>query len=143
MQPDPSEDALKQFASNVSNNDVIVPVEPSDLKSVWKMAEEIREHSDPKKHTAVDARSFEAVCSPGANVMAVWYRASMLGMLAQSTGLLAPESPDEAKDIVFNVAARFPIKFMQPGVVSQGLPLDVEEFVKQVEDELHRLGFKA
>jgi len=29
--------------------------------------------------------------------MALWYRASMLGMLAQSTGLLAPELPDSAK----------------------------------------------
>ena len=141
MQPDPSEDALNQFGRTVSNNGVIVPVEPSDLKNVWKIAEEIQEQH-PKEHTSIDVRSFEAVCSPGANVMAVWYRASMLGMLAQSTGFLAPELPDDTKDVVFKVAARFPIKFMEPGVAYQGLPLDVQEFVKQVEDELQRLGFK-
>ena len=72
----------------------------------------------------MDVRSFAADCSPDANVTAVWYRASMLGVLAQPTGLLAPEVPDNVKDAVFNVAARFPFRFMQPGVVYQGLPLD-------------------
>ena len=87
MQPDPSEDALNQFASKVSNNGEIVPVEPSDLKKVWKMAEEIRERSDPKVHSAIDVRTYAEVCSPGANVMAVWYRASMLGVLVHSAGV--------------------------------------------------------
>jgi len=143
MQPDPTEAALNMFASNVSSNGEIVPVEPSDLKSVWKIVEEIREHSGSNEHSAIDVRTYAEVCSPGANVMAVWYRASMFGVLVQSAGLLAPELPDDATDVVFNVAARFPIKFMKPGVVSQGLPLDAEEFMKQVEDELRRLGFKV
>ena len=55
----------------------------------------------------------------------------------------APELPDDAKDVVFNVAARFPIKFMEPGVAYDGMPLDVQAFVKEVEDELGRLGFKV
>ena len=143
MQPDPTEAAFNMFANTVSNDGVILPVEPSDLKQVWKMAREIPERSDPKVQTAIDPRGFAAVCSPGANVTAIWYRASMLGMLAQSSGLLAPEVPDNVKDAVFNVAARFPFKFMKPGVVYEGLPVDVQAFVKQVEDELRRLGFKA
>jgi len=143
MQPDPAEAALNMFASSLSNDGVILPVEPSDLKSVWKIAEEIREHSGSNKHSAIDVRTYAEVCSPGANVMAVWYRASMFGVLVQSAGLLAPELPDDAKDVVFNVAARFPFKFIEPGVVHDGLPVDVQAFVKQVEDELGRLGFKV
>jgi hypothetical protein len=141
MQPDPSEHQ-NIFAAKIAENGMIFPVEPSDLKSVWKMTEERRNRSDRNEHTATDVQVFAQVCSPGANVMAVWYRASMLGMLVQSAGLLAPELPHEAKDAVFNVAARFPIKFMVPGVVHEGLPMDVQEFMKQVEDELGRLGFK-
>jgi len=143
MQPDPAEAALNMFASSLSNDGAILPVESSDLKKVWKMAEERRERSDPKVHSATSAGSFAAVCSPGANVMAVCYRASMLGMLAQSTGLLAPEVPENVREAVFNVAASFPFQFMKPGVVYEGLPVDVQAFVKQLEDELRRLGFKV
>ena len=75
--------------------------------------------------------------------MALWYRASMLGLLAQRTWLMAPALPDEAKDAVFNLAARFPINFLVPGVEYQGFPVDVQEFMKQVEDEVRRLGFKV
>jgi hypothetical protein len=142
MQSDPAEAALNMFANTVSSDGVILPVEPSDLKQVWKMTEEIREHSDPNVHVAIDVRGYADVCSPGANMMAIWYRASMLGLIAEQTGLFAPELPEEARDVVFDVAAKFPIKFMRPGVVHDGLPVDVEAFVKQVEDELHRLGFK-
>jgi len=53
MQPDPTDAAPNQFATTVSNNGVIVPVEPSDLKSVWKMAEEIRDQSDPNERYAI------------------------------------------------------------------------------------------
>ena len=141
MQPDPTEAALNQFSSTVSNNGLIVPVAPADLKNVWnKRLETLAQY--PNEQMAIDPRMFASVCSPGANLMAIWYRASMLGLLAQRTGLLAPELPDEAKDVVFNFAARFPIKFMQLGVVYDGLPVDVQDFMKQVEDELRRLGFE-
>lgn len=138
MDPDP----INVFMSNVSKDGLIVSVEPSDLKNVWKMGEELREQHGLKEHGSIDPKIFAAVCSPGANVMALWYRASMLGVIVQQTGLLAPELPDDARDVVFNVAARFPIKQMEPGIVYDGLPLDVQAFVEQIEDELRQLGFK-
>jgi hypothetical protein len=60
----------------------------------------------------------------------------MLGLLAEHVGLLPPEMPSEVRDVVFNVAATFPIKRMEPGVQYQGLPLDVNGFVKQIEHDL-------
>jgi hypothetical protein len=44
--------------------------------------------------------------------------------------------PSEVRDVVFNVAAKFPMKRMEPGVQYQGSPLDAEGFVKQIEREL-------
>ena len=44
--------------------------------------------------------------------------------------------PSAVRDVVFNVAAKFPMKRMEPGVEYQGLPMDVEGFVKQIEHDL-------
>jgi hypothetical protein len=60
----------------------------------------------------------------------------MLGLLAETVGLLPPEMPSEVRDVVFNVAAGFPMKSMEIGVQYQGLPMDVDGFVKQIEHDL-------
>jgi hypothetical protein len=55
--------------------------------------------------------------------------------LPTGTGLLSRWVQDgEFEDAVLKVAARFPMKKLNVGVVHQGLPFDVEEFVKQVEE---------
>jgi hypothetical protein len=41
----------------------------------------------------------------------------------------------EFEDAVLKVAAKFPMKKLNVGVVHQGLPFDVEEFVKQIAEE--------
>ncbi len=47
--------------------------------------------------------------------------------------LLAPWTHDGQLDAaVFQVAATFPIEKMRTGVVREGPPFDVEEFVKQI-----------
>jgi len=38
----------------------------------------------------------------------------------------------EFDDAVFQVAATFPMEKMRTGVVREGLPFDVDEFVKQI-----------
>ena len=113
---------------------LVPPMDPSDLKDVWKRGQELRalQGSEP----AVTSYDLRGNCSPGADDTAVWYRASILGLLAESVGLLPPEMPSEVRDVVFNVAAKFPMKRMEPGVEYQGLPMDVDGFVKQIEHEL-------
>lgn len=139
MDPDPE----TLFANIAPKDGLVETVEPSDLKAVWKMVEEMRGQRDSNEHIAIDARMYANACSPGANVLAVWYRASFLGLIAKQTGLLAPEVPDDVADVVFKIAASFPMKPIQPGVVSKGLPLDVEAFVKQIQDELRQRGLKV
>ncbi len=111
----------------------VAAVNPDDLRNVWKMTREVQARS-AGQGVVLDGRMYKSVCSPEANVMAVWYRASMLGMLQ-----MLPESPltpwtydGELDAAVFQVAARFPMKKMEVGVVQQGPPFDVQEFVKQV-----------
>jgi hypothetical protein len=64
---------------------------------------------------SLSSRLYESACSPGANVVAVWYRASILGVLQT-----LPENPlkpwsheGELDDAVFQIAATFPLKNCQ------------------------------
>ena len=115
------------------SGDEVSAVNPDDLRNVWKMTCTILANNQGQG-VALDARMFERMCSPGANVMAVWYRASMLGMLQILPGepLTQWLHDGELDEAVFQVAATFPLKKMEVGVVHEGLPFGVEEFFKQV-----------
>jgi hypothetical protein len=115
-------------------------VDPADLKAVCGRMRDMKARAS--QNTAISSSAYQGVCSPGADTMAVWYRASMLGlleMLPQVSPQMFPESPltpwlhdGEIDDAVIQVAATFPMKNMEVGVVRDGLPFDVEEFLKQV-----------
>jgi hypothetical protein len=115
------------------SGDIVAAVNPDDLRNVWKMTREILAHNQGQG-VALAANMFESACSPGADAKAVWYRASMLGLLQ-----MLPESPltpwtheGELDDAVFKVAATFPMKKMDVGVVYNGPPFDLQEFLTQI-----------
>jgi hypothetical protein len=114
----------------------VAAVDPADLRAVSAMVRDVQVGVGGQQ-CSIDIRSFQSVCSPGADVMAVCYRASMLGLLQRIPGgPLTPWTHDgELDDAVFNVAAVFPMKRMEVGVVRDGPPFDVQEFVKQVRNE--------
>lgn len=86
--------------------------------------------------TATSIHLFEQVCSPGADVQAVWYRLSMLQMLPGPLGVLSPWLRDgEPVDAVFKVAATFPMERMSVGVPQQELPFDVKGFLAEIEKQ--------
>ncbi|MDQ1407192.1 MAG: hypothetical protein QOG55_2821 [Acidobacteriaceae bacterium] len=93
-------------------------VKPDDLKSVWRL------FGGQSRSTGENV--YKSVCSPGADVRSVWYRASMLTLLAR---WMRDGQPDDA---VFEVLATFPMEKMRTGIVREGLPFDVEEFVKRI-----------
>lgn len=118
--------------------DDVAVANPDDLRSVWTMMREVQARAArvlTGQQTSVDIRGYENVCSPGANAVAVWYRASMLGLLQMIPGKpLTPWTRDgELDDAVFQVAATFPMNKLPVGIVKNGLPFDVEEFVKRIE----------
>lgn len=108
----------------------IPSVSPDDLRNVWTM---MRDVPGQQGSVSIDNRMYESRCSPGANVMAVWSRASMLDLLNKVGVLSARLHNGEFDDAVFQVAATFPMKRMKIGVVHNGLPFDVKEFVNQIE----------
>jgi hypothetical protein len=113
---------------------LIAAVEPSDLKSVFKM-QQAMEPAEPSI-TAISSEPYERVCSPGADVFAVWYRANILLSLDRAVNLFTRELPSAVEDVIFKVAAKFPMKRIEPGVEYQSLPLDLDGFVKQIGHDL-------
>jgi len=120
------------------SDDPVAAVDPADLRSVWTMGRNVQANA-PGQQTAIRIGCFERACSPGADTQAVWYRVAMLQMLAGPLGLLSPWLRDgELADVVFQVAATFPMKRPAVGVPQQGLPFDVQGFLEQIEKQNHQ-----
>jgi hypothetical protein len=124
----------------------IPTVDPVDLKSVWAMLEELKRDFEKRvpdhasnQSIGIGVDCYERVCSPGADVGAVWYRVSMLGLL-QMMGKEAGEpalsglTDDKPSDAVFRALATLPMTGMNPGVTHDGLPFDPAELVRLIKE---------
>lgn len=113
-------------------------VDPADLRSFWVMQNHFQALG-PGEQLAIGADPLERACSPGADVRAVFIRASMLRklkLMSESGGLISPWlHHGEPDDAVFKVVATFPMIRMQPGVRRGRLFFDVEELMRQVRKE--------
>src|SRR5215467_1280391 len=102
---------------------LIPSVDPADLRSVCEMQREVQARR-PGQQTNISFEFYKRACSPGANFSAVWFRASLVGML-EMLGMLAPWIHEGViADAVFQVAATFPMKGMAIGAPRQGFPFD-------------------
>jgi hypothetical protein len=124
--------ALHDFFGARGND--VATVSPNDLRNVWTMMRDLQARDLEGQSGSISSGLYEAACSPGANVVAVWYRASILGVLQ-----MLPEKPlttwsheGELDDAVFQIAATFPMKKVPVGLVKNGLPFDLQELVKQI-----------
>jgi hypothetical protein len=109
-------------------------VKPDDLKNVWRLFGEMKTR-DPGQSGAAGDNVYRSVCSPGADALSVWYRASMLSLtIKMRPNLLAPWIRDgQPVNAVFEVAATLPMEKMRTGIVRERLPFDVEGFGKRIE----------
>jgi hypothetical protein len=151
------------FRDFLANGDDSVPsVDPGDLRTIWRLSQDMnRRH--PDKNSAIGMDLVKQVCSPTADCNAVSYRFMMLGMLETMCALLKQHADairqahsedrfeqltnkwlsfhrenGDLDEAVFKVAARFPVKKIQAGVVSNELPFDATEFLNQIEFEAAR-----
>lgn len=108
-------------------------VKVEDLKSVWRLFGDMQAIG-PGKSKAAGEIIYKSVCSPGADVQAVWDRAGMLAAILEIRPELAAAWIQDGRpdDAVFEVAATFPMENMEPGMVREGFPLDMGEFVKRI-----------
>jgi hypothetical protein len=108
-------------------------VDPQDVKTLWEMSQET-ERRHPGVQAATGVAVLEQVCKPGANIRAVTYRSSMIWVLRHS----APEvlepwtKEDQLDDVIFRTMAEIPMEWIGVGVSRQGLPFDVEDFVRRL-----------
>ena len=112
----------------------IPPVDPEDLECVWQCYREVQ--GQRRGNVAIGVRVLEAVCRPGANVFAVVSRYSMLSRMEMAGQLLDPwRHGEELDDLVFRVAATFPMDGMKRGVIYSGLPFDTDAFIERLRSE--------
>jgi hypothetical protein len=108
-------------------------VDPEDIKAVWKLDQEVKK-DHPGLKVAIGVEIFERACKHGANVRAVTYRTQHIGMLQ----LILPDLMDpllqDKPEAVFRAAAEIPIEWMGVGIVRDGLPFDLEDFVRRVRE---------
>jgi hypothetical protein len=126
------------FEDSILLKDGLIPtVDPTDLKNVWAMQEEIIA-AHPGQNIGIGHSLYERACSHGANVPAVFFRVSMLRMLQtirDSEGLILPWLHDgKPDDAVFKVLATLPMTGLPPGGRT-GFPFDIEEFGKLIKKE--------
>jgi hypothetical protein len=110
-------------------SDFVPPVESADIRAVWTMQKNYQALFP--EGIMIHADECIKACQPGADVRAVVERTSMLDLL-QTAEVLKLE--DEIDDVVFQTLATIPMKRMQVGVVHEGFPFDVQEFLRQVDE---------
>jgi hypothetical protein len=112
-----------------TDNDAVPEASPADLQLVWTKMHALQAHAEEGEATSIDIRSLQQLCSPGTDVKTAWTRTMMLQILSH----ISPGWMERADmDKVFEVAARFPMRVMQPGVEYDQPPFDVREFMKQI-----------
>jgi hypothetical protein len=114
------------------DGDEVAGVTPEDLKKVVEMGLHFQERHAVESG-GIDKRMFQNA-APNADTMAVWFRASILQVLQRiPESPLAPWTHDGKLDpAVFEVAATIPMMKMKVGVVRDGLPFDLPEFLRLV-----------
>ena len=126
-------DALDNPPSFGGNPGEPVPeVDPEDLKTFWHMARDLQARHTGQ-HVAIGFEAMKAVCKPGANARAVWYRSSMISVLNQfaQDQLSSWVKDGEMSDVVFRTMARIPMEWIGH-TERQGLPFDVEGFFHEL-----------
>jgi hypothetical protein len=124
------EESIPELDGFIGKPGEAVPaVDPADLKAVWAYQQETAARY-PQGGVFTGMGVLKHLCSPGADVRAVWYRSMMLGLLERMLESAWPGGkPSEA---AFTVTSRMELKWMGVGVPSRGLPFDVGEFLGQV-----------
>jgi hypothetical protein len=106
-------------------------VDVADIKVMWTHSQELKAQHPGGSTVSVDI--WKQLCSPGADVRAVFYRCSMLGLLEMM--LRAAWTGGELSENAFKVVATMDLDWMQVGVVQNGLPFNLEGFLAEAQRE--------
>lgn len=120
----------------LTSGDNVPEVDPSDIRKLWMLYRTLENTSAAVgTSAAIDMGVMKQECGAGADVLAVWYRISILQLMAMTVTSLTRWMHDGTPDdVLIQVAAKFPMEWMTPGLIHSGPPFDTEEFLKQVEN---------
>jgi hypothetical protein len=106
-------------------------VDPDDLKTIWEMGRDLQARY-PGQQVATGIGIFEHACKPRANIEATHYRASLLSLMTlfASEQLTRFTEDGQLDDAVFRAAAKVPMEWMGVGIVRQGPPFNMDEFLR-------------
>ena len=106
-------------------------VDFADIKAAWAVMQDVKKR-DPQGRMAICSTVYERVCSPGADIRAVCYRLSMLGIFER---LLKPAYSGQWTDAALKAASTMELTWMEVGKVYKGLPFDAVAFLLQARAE--------
>jgi len=135
-------DTISQFFGQPGQP--VPPVDPDDLKIVYEFLQEFASQN-PGGKAAVCVDVFKNQCKPNADMSAVTYRATMLGLLlkhapdawypeprAQS---LKPQSDDaRLNPALYREFAQLPMEWIGVGIERNGFPFDAELLLRRLRD---------
>ena len=120
---------MEEVSFGAKPGEPVPEADTEDMKNLWLTIRDV-------KATGGHAVSgWEHSLKPGADPAATRYRTSMLRLLMLMPPVKELLSPwikdDQPTDALFQVAAKIPMEGIKVGVVSEGLPLDLEDFIKR------------
>jgi hypothetical protein len=99
---------------------------------MWAFMQDLKKRH-PKGNEDISTSVYQSVCSPGADIRAVSYRLSILGMVGH---LLEPVySGGEFTEAAVKAAAKVEMTWLPVGVPQKGFPFDVIEFLARARAE--------
>ena len=106
-------------------------VDPDDIKTAWTAQHEL-EQRHPTGPAQLGAFAGQYLFKPGTDIQAVGYRATLIWMMTKfAPEQIAPYLKDGLPtDAVFRAASKVRLEWMGVGIVRQGPPFDVTEFLR-------------
>jgi hypothetical protein len=111
-------------------------VNSNDLRKMWDYIGRMQD----TRTVGTDVSVFKSICSPGADVFAVWQRAAMLQLVERLELLSRWIAEGRLDDTLIEIAADFPMDWMEGGVIYNALPFDVQKFLERVDAHSGKAG---
>jgi hypothetical protein len=121
------EEATQHLSPFLLGPSPVPAVDPADLRRVWELQEKFQANH-PGQQSVTDIRG---ACNPDANVQAVAFRLSMLGLMRHIHAWPPETRPPDA---LFNALAIISMTGMAAGIPQQELPFDLDELLRLVQE---------
>ena len=118
-------DSFRIFLQAIEEGSPVPPVNADDLKRLHEMSEYVSKQA-PDSEGALSIDTMAQVCSPDANVPAVWFRHTRLRSLIRRGILSEWQHGANLDNVAYHLAATIPMN---------GLQLDENDFIERLRYE--------